>query len=841
MSALVVLLMICSPVVLFGRDLYVTPNGSDTAPGTKLSPCSLSKAANTAVPGDICHIAPGTYRETLKPRHDGLPGKPITFLANRGETVVFSGCDPVTGWEPHKDGMFRASMNWSLGKNNLLFANGKPLQEARWPNDKDGDPMTVDAANVTRGDALKTSIVCDELPDGLSEQDLLGAVVWGLCDRKWSSWTRPLTGYDPESKELTIPSFEGDWWMAERHAPGTKRGGLFYLVGKPALLDAPGEWFYDETTKMIYLKSLDGKSPVHIEAKARKIGVDLAGRKWIRVEGVQLRGCTADLSEAQHCELSRIHATYVSHTRGGNTKMNLGEKSGIFITGSNNVLRDSEIAFSAGNGVNLGGKENAVINCHIHHCNYIGAYTWPLALDGMRNLVSHCTIEYGGRDTVKISGVEHIIQYSDLSNPGQICHDLGIIYTGGNEGGNTQIRYNWLHHAGQEGLDMALYFDNYANNYIAHHNVIWETGTGIRLNRPTGFILCANNTAEGQINNPWGPWEGAKNQWGCAFWNNVTVQAIQMNPEVPQLANLQDHEALTEGFPPKVYNKQGVFLPGITPQKNPNIGAYQQGEPRWRAGHDFETPPKGVTYEPPSSPLRNLIVNSSFDYAPIYAKLKKGKKTPAPWKLIGKTQLDRHPGFNAPPADGRYAVQQYSATMSSKGDGVEQAFTGLLPKKLYHVSGYVRHDDEATNIRFSLLDQKGKEVASADSRKDGEFGGNWWFVKFSFVAGEGQTGGTLRVVNQGPGVAHLDNTGVILNRAPASPQEATLHRESTENYTARMQWFAEAQYGSGPDGKGEVQAQAIDLLKATWKLLEEEPINKNTPEISKVPGIKERD
>jgi len=800
-------LLFLSTTNLFAAQYFVSPSGNDANPGTRAKPWKTADhACMQARPGDTVFFLEGIYRQTLSPQRDGLPGKPISFLAAPGQTVVFSGCDPVTDWKPHKDGIFQASMSRSLGKNNLLFSNGKPLQEARWPNDRDGDPMTVDAAKITRGEALKTSIVCEELPDGLTEEDLLGAVVWGLCDWKWSSWTRPLTGYDPESKELTIPSFEGDWWMAERHAPGTKRGGLFYLVGKPALLDAPGEWFYDEETKTIYLKSLDGKIPARIEAKARKTGIDLVGRKWIRVEGVQLRGCTADLSDAQHCELSRIHARYVSHTRGGHTWMNLKEKSGIFITGSNNVLHDSEIAYSAGNGVNLGGKDNAVINCHIHHCNYIGAYTWPLALDGMRNLVSHSTIAYGGRDTLKISGVEHLIQYNDLSTPGQICHDLGIIYTGGNEGGNTRIRYNWLHHAGQEGLDMALYFDNYANNYIAHHNVIWETGTGIRLNRPTGFVLCANNTVDGKVNNPWGPWKGAKNQWGCAFWNNVTVKPIQMNPEVPQLANLQDAKAFIEGFPPKVYDQPGVFLPGITPQINPTIGAYQKGEPQWRAGHDFENPPKGVTYEPPSTPLRNLIVNSSFDYAPIYAKLKEGKGNPAPWKLIGKTRLDRHRGFNAPPADGRYAVYEYSATLSNRGDGVKQAFSGLLPKQRYHVSAYVRHDDEKTSVRFVLLDQNGKEIASADSRKDGEFGGNWRFVTFSFVAGEGQTVGSLRVVNQGPGTAHLDNTGVILN--------------------------------VGPDGNGEVQAQSFDLLKETRKLIDLEPISKSIPKVSKVPGIK---
>ena len=43
----------------------------------------------------------------------------------------------------------------------------------------------------------------------------------------------------------------------------------------------------------------------------------------------------------------------------------------------------------------------------------------------------------------------------------------------------------------------------------------------------------------------------------------------------------------------------------------------------------------------------------------------------------------------------------------------------------------------------------------------------------------------------------------------------------------------------GPDGKGAVQPEAIAILQETAVLLKEKPIQKNTPTITKVPGIKE--
>jgi alpha-L-fucosidase len=42
----------------------------------------------------------------------------------------------------------------------------------------------------------------------------------------------------------------------------------------------------------------------------------------------------------------------------------------------------------------------------------------------------------------------------------------------------------------------------------------------------------------------------------------------------------------------------------------------------------------------------------------------------------------------------------------------------------------------------------------------------------------------------------------------------------------------------GPDGNGEIQPEAIDILKKTAQLLEAEPVTKNIPEISQVPGIR---
>ena len=80
-------------------QIYVAPNGDDMNPGTKTRPlASIQAAVGKLQPGDLCLIREGVYRETVTFSRSGTAQKPITVQSYRGEKVVISGCDPVTGW-----------------------------------------------------------------------------------------------------------------------------------------------------------------------------------------------------------------------------------------------------------------------------------------------------------------------------------------------------------------------------------------------------------------------------------------------------------------------------------------------------------------------------------------------------------------------------------------------------------------------------------------------------------------------------------------------------------------------------------------------------------------------
>ena len=77
-------------------DYYVSPSGSDSAPGTLAQPFqTIQKAASVMVAGDTAFIRAGTYRETVTPAHSGTQNAPITFMPYNGESVTVSGADVI--------------------------------------------------------------------------------------------------------------------------------------------------------------------------------------------------------------------------------------------------------------------------------------------------------------------------------------------------------------------------------------------------------------------------------------------------------------------------------------------------------------------------------------------------------------------------------------------------------------------------------------------------------------------------------------------------------------------------------------------------------------------------
>ncbi|MEO6233564.1 MAG: right-handed parallel beta-helix repeat-containing protein [Ferruginibacter sp.] len=105
------------------RELHVSKKGHDTGTGSINSPfLTISRAANSAEPGDKIIIHAGTYREqVMLPLGGNDESSRISFLATPGEAVIVKGSELIKNWKPEGGGIWRAEVD------NKIFENFNPF------------------------------------------------------------------------------------------------------------------------------------------------------------------------------------------------------------------------------------------------------------------------------------------------------------------------------------------------------------------------------------------------------------------------------------------------------------------------------------------------------------------------------------------------------------------------------------------------------------------------------------------------------------------------------------------------------------------------------------------
>ena len=206
----VIVAVACSAPSLRAAEFFVSPDGSDSNPGSIEAPfATLAKAANSAGPGDACYLREGVYRETLAPARSGRPGEEITFTAWQDEKVVISGADAISDWKDEGDGVLSAPMPWSLGEENQVFADGQMLSEACWP--APGPSPLFQPKRAVASGGSETTLVCEEIPGG--DDAWKHARLWCAGGSAWICWTSEVTGFDAASHTLTFEDAQRNWYI----------------------------------------------------------------------------------------------------------------------------------------------------------------------------------------------------------------------------------------------------------------------------------------------------------------------------------------------------------------------------------------------------------------------------------------------------------------------------------------------------------------------------------------------------------------------------------------------------------------------------------------------------
>lgn len=699
-------------------DYYVSTAGNDTT-GTGalgLPWRTIQKCADTAVAGDTCFMRAGTYREMVTPVNSGSSGNPVRYKNYNGEAVVVSGADLITGWTLHSGSIYKAAMNWDVdaaniaNKGNVVFVDGAYAGTAKWPNDNATDGI-LNPASWATVDSASGFTITDSALSGFSSGYWNNATMVCICGVSYTALSSEISSSG--SSSLTF----GNWPIAYGSAYAPAAGDLYHITNSLKALDTANEWYKDSGAGILYLQVAGGGSPSAnaVEAKKRDYAFDLSNKSHIEINGLSLRAASVKTAGAGGVKIIGVNLQGATQN----------------LEGSGNEIRNSEISKMYESGVLVSGDGNKVINNYIHDVDYSASNSYSaITIRGKNHLISHNTIAKGAYSIMNGSFSATVVQYNNMYDAGMITHDVGILYLGNADYGNSEIHHNWIHDNKAQDLNAAgFYADNYSSNLIGYRNVMWNSNYNILLNSPYNFNLMYNNSTYDN-SNIYSQYAG--NAYGTQIMNNIAYEGLQSPTTATLSHNLTFGDPLYANTSTKDFRLQssspardkGTPIAGVTDGyagSAPDIGAYEYGGADWTPGHNFTTPPS-PTYGLTDLKYKNRIANAGFEFDGSYPA-----GSLQSWTATGSPAIAYSSTWHYGAASLGY--MHYNGAALNNGDKLEQTITGLSPNTTYVLSGWGKIDGkyiqaEAYDSSFqSLSDHWSGSAGSVGPMRDGDYVG----------------------------------------------------------------------------------------------------------------------
>src|SRR4051795_11054376 len=246
---------------------YVAPTGNDTNAGTITSPFrtlqharDVVRTVNANMTGDInVFLRGGTYpvSSTIEfgSSDSGTNGFRVIYAAFPNETPVLEGGVQVTGWTQHSGNIWKAPLD-RANKLRALYVNGKRAFMASKTINSAGCFGTF---NVTAGQAdwaWESGSQCDGAKYSMTDFPAVATNQDDIEIETATTWTTTIVGV----RQVTT---NGSNRVALFQEPGAaiaqgafngnfQIGGTHKVMNAFEFLDAPGEFFFDKTSRTLY-------------------------------------------------------------------------------------------------------------------------------------------------------------------------------------------------------------------------------------------------------------------------------------------------------------------------------------------------------------------------------------------------------------------------------------------------------------------------------------------------------------------------------------------------------------------------------------------------------------
>ncbi|MDX9727500.1 MAG: right-handed parallel beta-helix repeat-containing protein [Bacteroidales bacterium] len=264
--------------VLSAQRIFVSPQGSDTNPGTADKPVATLNAAvlrvreirKSAEPVQRLEIiiSGGEYTMTqplvLTAEDSGTEESPLIIRAEQGQKAIIRGGVPVEGWELVSPELWRAFIPQVAFNNSYfeqLYVNGERAIRARTPDEGFLRVRKVNETVLEKGTGRAPELAVQKIGldpadakclESFTGDDVRDALI--IFYHNWDNTRKRITGF---SKDSSMVYTVGEGMKPWNPVNAKSR----YLIENfREALNAPGEWFLERTGYLYYIPK-KGETP----------------------------------------------------------------------------------------------------------------------------------------------------------------------------------------------------------------------------------------------------------------------------------------------------------------------------------------------------------------------------------------------------------------------------------------------------------------------------------------------------------------------------------------------------------------------------------------------------